>query len=91
MPFKKGNKHGKGGARPNSGPTPLKIRELCRKSFAERLPILDQIADGEDEEARDRIAALGLLAKVGIPAQNEQVGDLPVFQGAVVVVPGLPK
>jgi hypothetical protein len=61
------------------GATPSAIRLLCRKSFAERVPILEQIADGlltQDvptkdgpvavgPSLRDRAHAIALLGKYG--------------------------
>lgn len=61
------------------GSTPSAIRLLCRKSFAERVPLLEQIADGllTQEVAtkegpvtvgpslRDRVQAIGMLGKYG--------------------------
>jgi hypothetical protein len=61
------------------GVPPSAIRLLCRKSFAERLPILERIADGllTQEIAtrdgpvtvgptlRDRVQAIGMIGKYG--------------------------
>ncbi len=77
MPFAKGNKLAKGGARAASGPKPLAIRQLCAKAFAERIPVAKQIADDAEGRPADKIAALNLLAKVGLPAQHEVATDAP--------------
>lgn len=74
MPFQKGNKLARGGARPHSGRSPAWVRELCRKAFIDRLPTLRQIIDDPKTGARDRVAALALLARVGVPAQSEVSG-----------------
>lgn len=51
------------------------MRELARGAYSARLPILEQIADGEHGAApRDRIAALKELREVGFPTQHELSG-----------------
>ena len=50
----------KGGGRP-----PSAIRERCRGSFAERIPILEEIADDVDLRPQDRVKAIDVLAKYG--------------------------
>jgi hypothetical protein len=41
------------------------VRERCLGSFAERLPVLEQIIDNPDSAATDRIRAMDLLGKYG--------------------------
>jgi hypothetical protein len=67
----KGNKFAKGGKRAGAGRKPLKTKELCAVAFTERIPLLCQIADDDEEKTVDRLAALAQLAKVGVPAQAE--------------------
>jgi hypothetical protein len=67
--FVRGNQFGKGGARPNSGPVPSLVREACRQGFMDRLPSLFKIIDGELSRNADRIAAMRVLAQVGLPIQ----------------------
>ena len=55
-----GNRGNKGGGRP-----PDKIRESARLSFAERLTVLEAIADDEDARDSDRIKAVDTLGKYG--------------------------
>lgn len=69
--FQKGNKFGRGGPRPNSGPKPSEVRELCATSFYKNIHVLERIAHDKKSSNRDRIAAIQVLAKVGIPAQHE--------------------
>jgi hypothetical protein len=69
--FQPGHKLAKGGPRPNSGPKPSEIRELCASNFYKNVPILDEIARNPKSSNKDRIAAILALAKVGIPAQHE--------------------
>ena len=66
MPFAKGHKLAPGGRRPGSGRKKLGIRQLCAIEFEKRIPILCEIADSEKQSARDRIAALKELARVGV-------------------------
>jgi hypothetical protein len=88
MAFQKGNRLAAGGKRIGSGRKPLAVRQLCAKSFAERIRLLEEIADDAEERATDRIAALALLAKTGIPAQVEDVSELP--RAVMFTVPELP-
>lgn len=69
--FRPGNKFGKGGPRPNSGPKPSEVRALCASNFYELVPALRRIAKSKKSSNRDRIAAILALAKVGIPTQHE--------------------
>lgn len=47
------------------GPQPSAIREACRKSFGERLSMLESIIDDEEARDLDRIAAMSALGKYG--------------------------
>jgi hypothetical protein len=76
-PFPKGNKLAKGGSRPNSGRKPLALRALCADSFFDRISKLTSIIDAPDARPADRIAAMSLLAKIGLPSQFENVGAMP--------------
>ncbi|MGH7176714.1 MAG: hypothetical protein ACREJC_04980 [Tepidisphaeraceae bacterium] len=76
MKFQKGNKLAKGGRRPGAGRRPLAVREACAQAFEQRIPLLSRIADTADR-AVDKIAALNLLAKIGLPTQVENVGGAP--------------
>lgn len=67
MAAPKGNKFAKGGARPNSGPKKLSVRQLCAAEFEKRVPILCTIADDDKGRPLDRIAALKELARIGVP------------------------
>ena len=57
------------GHRGGSGRPPSAIREHCRGSFAERVKVLEQIADGElpntNVSPNDRTRAIDLLGKYG--------------------------
>ena len=75
MPFAKGNKFGRHGKQPNAGRKPLKVRQLCARLFADRVQIVAAIADDPKESAKDRLAALGLLAKYGVGERWELAGD----------------
>ena len=55
-----GNPGNKGGGR-----QPSKIREAARLAFAERLHVLTDIADNEEERSSDRIGAMKVLADTG--------------------------
>lgn len=55
-----GNPGNNGGGR-----QPSKIREICRRDFAEAAPILLEIAGNEDEKATDRVKAIEVLGKYG--------------------------
>ena len=79
--FEPGNKHGRGGRREGAGRKPSAIRQVCAESFGERVSILQRIADDEARPPRDRIAALGLLARYGVGHADQLDTD-----GAVVVV-----
>jgi len=62
-----GNKGGTG--RPTS-----EIRAKCRGSFDERIKVAEQIADAKESTDSDKLRALDLLGKYGLPAQQEQSG-----------------
>lgn len=55
-----GAKNGALGGRP-----PSAIRERCRGSFVERIPILEEIADDDSLRPNDRVKAIDVLAKYG--------------------------
>ena len=55
----------KPGGNENAGRPPSAIREIARKSFAERIPILERIADDDDARSSDRISAIKVLADTG--------------------------
>ena len=50
------------------GRPPSELRERLRGSFADRLAILEEIADDADTSPSDRIRAIDLLAKYGLGA-----------------------
>ena len=54
-----------GGTQPGAGRPPSAIREACRLAFAERLPVLVNIAADEDARDLDRISAMAALGKYG--------------------------
>lgn len=56
---------GQPGQTPGTGRPPSAIRERCRGSFAERIPILEEIADDDDCKPSDRVKAMDVLAKYG--------------------------
>lgn len=58
--------NGGGGRQPGAGRPASAIRGRLRKSFNKRVPILRDIADDESLPPRDRIQALGLMAKYGL-------------------------
>ena len=61
-------KPGAGGGRKNGslgGRPPSAIRERCRGSFVERIPILEEIADDATLRPNDRVKAIDVLAKYG--------------------------
>ena len=70
-----------GGAIRNGGPNkgnpnapgrpPSAIREHCRGSFADRVGVLEEIADSEETSANDRIRAVATLGQYGLgPVQG---------------------
>jgi len=62
--------HRGAGGRPAS-----KVRDACRKAFADRVRHLRAIADDTDASARDRLAALDLLGKYGGLQKIEHSGE----------------
>src|SRR2546423_689478 len=65
-----GNTGGKPG---RSGRPPTAIREALRVSFDQRIKVLEEIADGREHDAGNRIRAVDTLGKYGLPAQKEIV------------------
>jgi hypothetical protein len=57
---------GQPGNRGGSGAPPSAIRSRCRESFLSRIAIAERIADDESQDARDRLKALELLARLGL-------------------------
>lgn len=64
----RGPKPGEGG-RP-----PSEVRQRLRGSFADRIRILEQIADDPKASAADRMRAVDLLAKYGLGTTQEVTG-----------------
>jgi hypothetical protein len=58
------------GHKPPRGGVPAAVREAMRLSFEERLPKLEKIIDSPKSQDRDRIAAMGLLARYGLGAAD---------------------
>ena len=64
MPGKNGGRLKRGGKNPNSGRPKELVRAACALAFDRRIPILEQIADGELEASvGERIKAIDTLAK----------------------------
>ncbi len=63
-----------GGKRGRSGRPPSPIRIRCQGSFAERVPVLEEIIDDPKSRAADRIRAMDLLGKYGLGALKEVQG-----------------
>ena len=74
------NKGGTG--RPTS-----EIRERCRGSFNERIPILEEIADSKESNANDRIKAIDTLAKYGGVQQIDLTNNGGSFDPVTVYLP----
>ena len=55
-----GNPGSKGGGR-----VPHRVRQIAREAFADRIYILEEIADDKEERSTDRIAALKLMSDTG--------------------------
>lgn len=53
----------------NNGPPPSAVRAICRESFYNRIPILEQIADDPKERSKERIQAITTLGRMGFGAQ----------------------
>lgn len=71
-----GNKFAKGGKRPGAGRPPEIIRKKCRELLHSNLPGLSKLAKTAVKDS-DKLTAIGLLAKIGMPTQFENVGDTP--------------
>ena len=54
-----------------SGRPPSAIRARCRGSFDARIPVAESIADDPNASASDRLRAIDVLAKYGLPLQVE--------------------
>jgi hypothetical protein len=61
-----GNPGNSGGKKGRSGRPPSALREQLRGSFAERIPVLEQMVDDAKTSASDRLRALDLMAKYGL-------------------------
>lgn len=56
---------------PGTGRPPSELRARLRGSFADRIRVLEEIADGGEGGATDRIRALDTLAKYGLGTRDE--------------------
>lgn len=63
-----------GGPQPGAGRPPSVIRERLRGSFAERIKILEAIADDPEVSPSDRVKAIDMLAKYGLGTRQEVTG-----------------
>ena len=63
-----------GGKKGRSGRPPSAIRERCQGSFAERVPVLEEIIDDPTSRDADKIRAMDLLGKYGIGVLKEVQG-----------------
>lgn len=61
-----------GGPQPGSGRPKSEVKAALRLSFEKRIPVLEQIADSADEQAKDRIRAVDTLAKYSEIAEPDQ-------------------
>ena len=77
-----------GGKRGRSGRPPSAIRIRCRGSFAERVPVLEEIIDDPKSRAADRIRAMDLLGKYGLGALKEIQGEQHEVMEIVLVDEG---
>jgi hypothetical protein len=69
VPGNRGNRHA-------VGPPASVIRERCRGSFDQRVPILEQIADGSFQaDPSDRLKAVDILGKYGLDARTQMGVD----------------
>lgn len=59
----------------NAGRPPSELRARLRGSFADRVAVLEEIADNPQSSAGDRIRAVDLLAKYGLGAATELTTD----------------
>lgn len=60
-----------GGPQPGSGRPPSELRERLKGSLAERVKIIEEIADEITHSAADRLRAIDLLAKYGLGTKEE--------------------
>lgn len=88
MRFASGNKFGRGGHRPGAGRPSTHVREICAKLFRKGVKTLCEIADDPNNRASDRIAALMVLARVGLPRQHEVSTKTPIEFEPIVIFPG---
>jgi hypothetical protein len=65
------------GNRGGMGAVPSAIRERLRGSFAQRITVLEAIADDPDLSPADRIRALDLMARYGIGTDSKVEVDAP--------------
>lgn len=61
-----------GGPQPGAGRPKSEVKAALRLSFEKRIPVLEQIADSVDEQAKDRIRAVDTLAKYSEIAEPDQ-------------------
>ena len=81
---------GKPGNTPGTGRPPSEIRAAMRVALADRIHILQDIADGENTSDADRMKALDLLAKYGLGTKAEVTGeDGAPLQAGVVILPAV--
>jgi len=59
------------GNRGGPGAPPSAIREQLRGSFAERIKVLEEIADNDKYKPRDRAQAIEILARYGLGTLTE--------------------
>ena len=71
------------GNTPGSGRPPSKVKAALRKSFDERITILEDIADDTDAELRERLKAIDMMGKYSDLDMNIDV-DLIERLGSVV-------
>lgn len=77
-----------GGPQPGSGRPKSVVKAALRLSFEQRIPVLEQIADDAEEQAKDRIRAvdtLGKYSELGEPDEKDisQHPDARRFLAAV--------
>ena len=60
-----------GGPQPGSGRPPSELRERLKGSLAERVKIIEEIADEITHSPADRLRAIDLLAKYGLGTKEE--------------------
>lgn len=74
---------GQPGQTPGPGRPPSRIKAALRKSFDERIPALQEIADDREGEVGDRLRALDMMAKYSDLDLNVDI-ELVEKLGAVV-------